>query len=120
MGMEIKFRAWDADNGRFYYFFIGQGSGCFQETYDRLCLNGANFEQFTGLLDKNGANEELYCGDLMSCGCGNYPIEWDDIFTGYIVNVENDQYPLHQYIYQFGAKKTGNIHENPELLEPTN
>ena len=128
---KIKFRAWDKFNETHWC----QGdSETVDEFFIRLkcIIEGGNnliFEQFTGLLDKNG--KEIYEGDIVDsdnfdlvvCFLSNYKYETS-------VD-ENDG--EHYYVYLtgfFGHYKDksgystlhneleviGNIYENPELV----
>ena len=79
-------------------------------------LNPENYvvEQFTGLLDKNG--REIYEGDVVKCRAVlddnkifNKAVEWSN--GGFIANgALGVNHNLVEVI--------GNIHENPELLNP--
>ena len=56
MKREIKFRAWNLDDGMLYFDFDS-----FQKDYyDQY----GNIMQFTGLTDKNG--KEIYEGDILT------------------------------------------------------
>ena len=117
---EIKFRAWEPNLKRFYYF----------DLYTLYCINPNKVqipredednamvlfninhkpqEQFTGLHDKNG--REIYEGDIVRDQYGNVgpcrwvPSTWELLNTGgYVASGEP-------------WEVIGNIHENHELLE---
>ena len=66
--------------------------------------------EFTTLKELS-TSKEVYEGDSIDCGCGEFPIEWDDVSTGWVVNVGNDIFGLHQYLYEFKGKICGTIHD---------
>lgn len=113
---KIAFRAWDAEEKNFIYFDALNGilSEC-DETYRQRCVG--KFEQFTGLLDKNG--KEVYEGDILQNNTrghalvvyryGGFFVELDDCEEFGTMDV-----PLNEVI--LFAELIGNIHENPELL----
>ncbi len=107
--------------------------------YDRYDRERFTLEQFTGLLDRNG--REIYEGDIVS-GKDPYdrgPVVWgqyhDDEYVAQLDTwmVEMPfRAPLSSLIrcpnmagrctrgpYISGLEVIGNIHENPELLQPT-
>ena len=129
---ELKFRAWDAKNKLFYYFTIGEGSGVFTVNgiYNAMCLDGIKFEQFTGLLDKNG--KEIYEGDIIIkyeadcsickdenvCNDGNCPMKESarDVVTlsrfRYWLEHESFGYEGEDLVDPTDCEIIGNIHEH--------
>lgn len=125
----IKFRAWDKH---------------FKEMASIICLNIGQFSedhilkskshpytynqkfenvilmQFTGLHDKNG--REIYDGDVVLTG--KYEDKKDDIFVvrwahcGFVFDPIDEELDLEEIIFHEKSEIIGNIHENPELVQP--
>lgn len=123
MNREIKFRAWYENSQTFVYFTWGvpfSDEGL--KVYSDLCINGAKWEQYTGLKDCNG--KEIYEGDILQNteegddskgkivfqrGCFLFWYEgWKDKNLG---PIEFDE------IKQAYFEVIGNIYQNPELTE---
>lgn len=118
---EIKFRCFY--EGKFNYFVVGQSMTALQGAiYDQCCLMGFKFDQFTGLLDKNG--KEIFEGDILqshyySCPA-KYVIEWWDNGAAWFPGRLNEEIPTTYgttFKENIGRDEIiGNIYENPELL----
>jgi hypothetical protein len=125
---ELKFRAWDGkvmvgpfDIGD-YEMDHESENGNFTIPYPRGTNEGyaeGDWEQFTGLLDKNG--KEIWEGDIV-----RYEDEWPGQFRQYqvsygdgwwfpLVRVEEGYNAIDSYSAN-AFEVIGNIHENPELL----
>lgn len=119
---ELKFRVWDKDLAKYLegceidslmaeLSSEGDGRGI---VIKQICPARYEFEQYTGLKDKNG--DEIYEGDILEDGSGE-PIEYwtvkfeDGKFIGSTQGVDEDIFELTD------LEIIGNIHENPELLE---
>ena len=94
--------------------------------------------QYTGLTDKNG--KKIFEGDILHIKTGNgwtcpkgtdvyYKVvftefneenaDWAE-YIGYMAEREEDMSSIHFLVNSYGAKVTGNIYDNPELLEDNN
>ena len=116
---EIKFRAWDIAENE----YIDAESLAFDEYLPLVDLLKApffEFEQFTGLHDKNGT--EIFEGDIVK----GYVHEPDKKFfvvfnaTKYscaFVATDNDDCNPYVNLWYDGFEIVGNIHENPELIK---
>jgi len=135
MSRVIKFRAWHEENKDFVYKrlrdFWSNGIDCvfasdlkpkrsddgflLSRTDEELdaefpssfSLNG-EWEQFTGLHDKN-TGEELYHNDIVTAPWG--------IDGPHVINWPDDLYIFREYAIEEELTKIGNVHENGDLLK---
>ncbi|RDF83277.1 YopX family protein [Lacticaseibacillus paracasei] len=137
MTREIKFRAWiETGNETDDYvepMTIQQMIHSKESTFSLEQLNDlVDFEQFTGLHDKNG--REIYEGDIVSFGSVWNNGDNEDIDEEFHIGVV--EYDPHDAVYNVNCEESGehrflfmevvnydgfgvigNIFENPELLE---
>ena len=113
---EIKFRVRGKDSNK----YLNEGKGLTLKEIQNICeIEACDFEQFTGLKDKKG--KEIYEGDII-CLCKNkggfLKVEFKNQYVGgWVLTYKNEK------DLSLGARDcedleiSGNIHENPELLE---
>jgi uncharacterized phage protein (TIGR01671 family) len=111
---ELKFRAWDSVDERYYFWNI---EDCFRVGVHAGCMEKYTFEQYTGLKDENG--KEIYEGDIVGFKWTKrlYIVTYRIYDASFIL--ENDEWEetIHLSLDKDDFEVFGNIHENPELLE---
>ena len=125
MAREIKFRGKRKDNGEWvygYYVFL-EGVPELKLEHEHWIVSGrvcGNYEvipetvgQFTGLQDKNG--RDIYEGDkiILSCGCCEYVIIWDDKNCRFFPQDDglSSVHEKHVNVWDCELEVIGNIHE---------
>ncbi|WP_253953450.1 YopX family protein [Leuconostoc fallax] len=123
---EIKFRAWNNVNARYY-----QNA---QDTYDETIGDGFQdilrnenlvVEQFTALKDKNGV--DIYEGDIVFAKSimmkdSTGPVVYVKESAGFYIDGSKDLMDIPKPLGVtreplFSYEVLGNVHENPELLQ---
>lgn len=127
---EIKFRGKRLENGEWVYGDLVQIEGSYIYDYDigdngveqkpilsqiKWNVNPETVGQYTGLKDKNG--KEIYEGDILSWE--GYPPAIVVFIEGTFSVFDSISDDTGQLLIEvlIGAEITGNIHDNPELLE---
>lgn len=117
---EIKFRAWDKEEKRFWYFTLEdvlKRNMNYKGSWDEKILKGEK-QQYTNLKDKNG--KEIYEGDILKIeldvGTINLYVKYD---KGEYRLVDEGKWEdsLYGYMYFYDVEVVGNIYENKDLLK---
>ena len=104
----VKFKVWDEK----YKCWVKNSFLLYPE--DEIKIQGRILTQFTGLKDKN--NKEIYEGDILRLeNDKNYRVFFDH--GCFMVLFDNQsELPLLVYVEEKRCEISGNIFENPELL----
>ena len=121
MSREIKFRAWDKNENR--YFIDGKDGYLANllccDDWDMDDPNGYVWEQFTGMKDINGK-------DIYECDVVHVVTEDGYVRTGKVIFekgcywVDNgmDKYPVNRIGFEQDTLEVlGNVHVNPEIID---
>lgn len=105
MVLEIKFRAWDIKNKRYYYDIQSTHDENIGDSFQNI-IDSENFivEQYTGLKDRNGV--DIYGNDVLKSVGGN---------TEVVIYVDGRFEPVCWYDEKT-YEVVGNIHKNQDLL----
>lgn len=114
--LEIKFRAWDIKNKRYYYDVKGTHDKNIGDSFQNI-IDGENFivEQYAGLKDRNGV--EIYENDIIDTHWGNEENRLVKYTIGLRFYLTPDQDQSYWAVaYRGEYEVIGNIHENADLL----
>lgn len=117
MSRPIRFRAWDTEKQK---WATRTGNGFIKaykwDTIIEVEQEGLEFQQFTGLRDKNG--KEIYEGDVVRLFEGRKNeridvVEWEENSAKFV----KSQSPGSDMFGGEGIEVISNIYETPELLK---
>lgn len=121
MNKDIKFRAWDAEENKFWYFTL-------QEILERRMSYRGSWDdkilrcektQYIGLNDKNG--KEIYEGDILKDEFDRkFYVYWVSNEARFAIRQKNRKSEYFMVINHLKIEVIGNIYENPDLLEVAN
>ena len=120
---ELKFRAWDRVKRKMLYGVSPFNVHITDENEPLLSLeyskhDDCEFEQYTGLKDKNG--KEIYEGDIVEYAYTRckYIVVYRRYDASFVLENDDREEIIHlHYDRQSDYEVAGSIHENPELLE---
>lgn len=122
---EVRFRAWDKTNNEWYMngdtfdLNYSGGYGDFFFDNDHPCNMRdveLEWEQSTGLCDKNGEDLDWWEGDIFDHLGHKGLIEWYE--GGLFYHDQGGYCPIGEVlVWAVIPTKIGTVHENPELLE---
>lgn len=124
MRREIFFRGKRIDTGEWVYGSLIQWKDGVttiitetKEDHSEFSVNPDTVGQYTGLKDRNG--KEIYEGDLLLSVGMVWEVVYDENLASFFLCTEygRGSTPLGEMIRSFYLKISGNIHDNPELLE---
>lgn len=110
MKREIKFRAWDKDDGIFRFFDIESNCDDIKWMYYNVPGYTEFVNQFTGLKDKN--DKEIYEGDIMKTDGFNGVVKFYQQECRFSLELKTG---VNRYLRN-DFEVIGNIFESPELL----
>lgn len=115
MSRELKFRCWNK-RGKCWITFGGVNYWYEDGILDIVNSDNLIYEQFTGLLDRNG--KEIYEGDIVEGNMGVFKVKWYDLVAQFMFapNIDMKWHPPFVYDQVNEMEVIGNIHENKELL----
>ncbi len=130
---EIKFRAWDKEENKWYRPVFEAYKGNLHEllmtfsgdltahtmtglNHESLYPNKYEIMQYTGLKDKNG--KEIYEGDVLSTPKGNQVVQWwQGGFSLRGKNIMDTRMYTNAFSEMPRCEVIGNIYSNKELLK---
>lgn len=119
---EIKFRAWDEEEKKFWYFTLEdvlKRNMSYRGSWDEKILKGEK-QQYTNLKDENG--KEIYEGDILRIksddGTINLYVKYDTDMGEYLLVKEEEwEDSLYGCMCFNEVEVVGNIYENKDLLK---